>query len=216
MTSTQTTQMASTPPLGEQRDRTSAPRGAAPTTPGRPWYQPSGKWIAFFVALLAFNTLFSMRATEPASRVRVPYSPFFLDQVRADHVDSISSKGTAIQGTFTTKLTYKGSKPTDKFSTEIPAFANTDALSNLLQEHDVTVNAEPLDRGLPWWENVLVGFGPTILLVLLLVWLSRRAGNVQNALGAFGRSRAKRYQPSGDRVTFADVAGIDEAKEELS
>ena len=44
----------------------------------------------------------------------------------------------------------------------------------------------------------------------------RRAGNVQNVLGSFGRSRARRYEPSGDRVTFADVAGIDEAKEELT
>ena len=44
----------------------------------------------------------------------------------------------------------------------------------------------------------------------------RRAGNVQNVLGSFGRSRARQYEPSGDRVTFADVAGIDEAKEELS
>ena len=44
----------------------------------------------------------------------------------------------------------------------------------------------------------------------------RRAGNVQNVLGAFGRSRARRYQPSGDRVTFADVAGIEEAKAELA
>jgi cell division protease FtsH len=44
----------------------------------------------------------------------------------------------------------------------------------------------------------------------------RRAGNVQGALGAFGRSRARRYQPSGVTVTFADVAGIDEAKSELS
>jgi cell division protease FtsH len=44
----------------------------------------------------------------------------------------------------------------------------------------------------------------------------RRAGNVQNVLGSFGRSRASRYQPSADRVTFKDVAGIDEAKAELS
>jgi cell division protease FtsH len=44
----------------------------------------------------------------------------------------------------------------------------------------------------------------------------RRAGNVQNALGSFGRSSARRYQPAGDKVTFADVAGIDEAKDELS
>src|SRR5207302_4626212 len=64
--------------------------------------------------------------------------------------------------------------------------------------------------------NLLLGFGPTILFVGLLFWLMRRAGNVQNVLGSFGRSRARRYEPSGDRVTFADVAGIDEAKEELS
>ena len=78
------------------------------------------------------------------------------------------------------------------------------------------MNAEPLDTGPPWWQSLLLGFGPTILFVVLLFWLMRRAGNVQNVLGAFGRSRARRYQPSGDRVTFADVAGIDEAKEELT
>ena len=44
----------------------------------------------------------------------------------------------------------------------------------------------------------------------------RRAGNVQNILGQFGRSQAQRYKPTGDRVTFADVAGIEEAKAELS
>src|SRR5262245_63149451 len=151
-------------------------RGEPATSPRRPWYQPSGRWIVFFVALLALNTLFSMRATEPAALLHLPYTPFFVEQVRADHVSSISSKGTAIQGTFSKKLSYDGSKPTDKFRTEIPTFADTDALSNLLQEHRVTVNAQPLDKGLPWWENVLVGFGPTILFVLLLFWLSRRTG----------------------------------------
>ena len=80
----------------------------------------------------------------------------------------------------------------------------------------MVVNAEPLDTGAPWWQNLLLGFGPTILFVFLLFWLMRRAGNVQNVLGSFGRSRARRYQPSGDRVTFADVAGIDEAKAELT
>src|SRR5213075_3062055 len=43
-----------------------------------------------------------------------------------------------------------------------------------------------------------------------------RAGNVQGVLGSFGRSGARRYQPAGDKVTFADVAGIDEAKDELT
>jgi cell division protease FtsH len=156
------------------------------------------------------------RATQPPSRVRVPYSPFFLQQVSAGHVKEITSKGTAIQGTFTEKLRYAQSKPTMRFQTEIPAFADNIALSRLLQEKGVVVNAQPLDTGAPWWENLLLGFGPTILFVLLLFWLVRRAGNVQGVLGSFGRSRARRYEPSGDRVTFADVAGIDEAKAELT
>src|SRR5262249_17457987 len=78
------------------------------------------------------------------------------------------------------------------------------------------VNAVPLDRGPPWWENLLLGFGPTVLFIALLVLLMRRAGNVQNVLGSFGRARARRYQPAPGRVTFADVAGIDGAKVELS
>ena len=131
------------------------------------------------LVLESLFTFFAMRATEPAARVRVPYSPFFVEQVRADHVASISSKGTAIQGTFTKKLSYDGSKPTAQFRTEVPAFANTDALSNLLQEHGVTVNAKPVENRLPWWQNVLLGFGPTILFVLLFFWLLRRGANAR-------------------------------------
>jgi cell division protease FtsH len=173
-------------------------------------------WIAFFLALLALNFFLTTRATQPSSRLRVPYSPFFLQQVTDGHVKSITSKGTAIQGTFTQKEQYNGSKPTTLFKTEIPAFADTDALSQLLQKKGVVVNAQPLATGAPWWQNLLLGFGPTILFIFLLFWLMRRAGNVQNILGNFGRSSARRYQPSGDKVTFADVAGIDEAKNELS
>jgi cell division protease FtsH len=169
----------------------------------------------FALVLFAVNFYFGSRATEPPARVRVPYSPFFINQVNAGHVKEITSKGTAIQGTFTQKLRYGKSKPTTRFKTEVPAFANSDQLSALLQKKGVVVNAQPLDSGLPWWENLLLGFGPTILFVFLLFWLMRRAGGAQNLLGTFGRSRARRYEPSGDRVTFADVAGIDEAKEEL-
>ena len=207
------------PLLGDRREGAApppAPRGSSPTSPQRPWFRPGGRWIAFFLVLLGLNLFFGMRAEQPASRVRVPYSPFFLDAVKGGRVAEITSKGTAIQGTFKQKESYQGSKSTLLFQTEVPAFANTDRLSNLLQQSKVTVNAKPLDTGSPWWESLLVGFGPTILFVFLLFWLVRRAGNMQNLLGAFGRSSARRYQPSGDKVTFADVAGIDEAKEELS
>ena len=199
---------AETPPPGA--------RGSSPTPPQRPGFRLSPRWIVFFLAVLALNLFIASRAMGPESRVRVPYSPFFLQQVQARNVEEITSKGTDVQGAFRKEVTFEDSEPTTRFRTEIPAFANTDELSRLLQQNDVTVNADPLDTGGPWWQTLLVGFGPTILFVFLLFWLFRRAGNVQNALGSFGRSRARRYEASGDKVTFADVAGIEEAKDELS
>ena len=66
--------------------------------------------------------------------------------------------------------------------------------------------------------ELLLGFGPTLLIVGLFVLLARRAagGGAAGALGNFGRSRARRVDPQTIRVTFDDVAGIDEAKSELS
>jgi cell division protease FtsH len=204
-------------PVAETRnDQKRPPPSPRGSTPQPPRFRVGRGWLIFFVGLLILNFVLTTRATEPSSRVRIPYSPFFLDQVTANHVSEITSKGTAVQGVFTRPIGYQDKKPTTKFSTEVPAFANTDALSKLLEQHKVVVNAKPLDKGGPWWQDLLLGFGPTILFVFLLFWLMRRAGNVQNVLGQFGRSRASRYQPSGDRVTFKDVAGIDEAKAELT
>src|SRR5215471_17088055 len=126
-----------------------APRGTAP--PPRRRFRVSIVWIVIALVLLGINVYAGTRAMEPASRLRVPYSPFFLDQVTAGHVKEITSKGTAVQGTFTQKESYAGSKPTTLFRTEIPAFADNNALSALLQEKHVTVNAQPLDTGAPWW-----------------------------------------------------------------
>ena len=127
----------------------------------------------------------------------------------------ITSKGTAIQGVFGHKTrSPTGGSPATRFATEIPAFADTAGLSRLLQAKGVVVNAEPLDTGGPWWESLLLGFGPTILLLLLLFFFLRRSRG--SMLGGFGRSKARLYTPSGRAVTFADVAGIDEAKQELT
>ncbi|HZQ15965.1 MAG TPA: ATP-dependent zinc metalloprotease FtsH [Gaiellaceae bacterium] len=192
-----------------------APQQSGKQPRARPGFRV-GWWLAWIAGLLVLNYWLGSRATEAPARVRVPYSPFFLEQVKAGHVASITSKGTAVQGTFKTAERYGSNKPSTRFKTEVPAFADTNALSRLLQQKGVTVNAEPLQTSGPWWENVLVGFGPTILFVALIVWFSRRAGRMQSILGQFGRSRARLYEPGGDRVTFADVAGIDEAKQELS
>jgi len=182
----------------------------------RPRFRFSWRLAALFAALLVVNYWIGSRAVQQASRLRIPYSPFFLDQVKKGDVVSITSKGTAIQGTFKVATSYAGSKPATRFATEIPAFADTKSLSDLLESKAVVVNAKPLTSSVAWWESLLLSFGPTILFIGLLVLLMRRAGNVQGMLGAFGRSRARRYEPAAGRVTFADVAGIDEAKAELS
>jgi len=172
--------------------------------------------VILALVLLAFNFWAGSNAMQGPQLVRVPYSPFFLSQVRSGNVKEITSVGTAIQGTFEKPTTYGGAKPTTGFETEVPAFADTVSLSQLLETNGVVVNAKPLSTGAPWWQTLLVGFGPTLLFLGLLFLLLRRAGGMQNALSSFGRSRARRYAPSGDRVTFADVAGIEEAKSELS
>src|SRR3954467_11464031 len=100
--------------------------------PSGPRFRPSWRLVVFVVALFAINYWVGSQATKPAHRVRVPYSPFFLKQVAAGDVRSITSKGTAIQGTFAHKTSYAGSKATTRFRTEIPAFADTKALSQLL------------------------------------------------------------------------------------
>jgi cell division protease FtsH len=172
-------------------------------------------WLVLIVTLLAFNFWIAGRATQ-ITRIRVPYSPFFLQQVRAGNVESITSRGTAIQGDFKVATKPPGTRTASvHFSTEIPAFANTNQLSHLLQRRNVEVNAQPLDTGVSWWKSLLYGFGPTIIFLLLLFWLFRRM-SASRMVGAFGRSRARRYQAGVESVTFADVAGIDEAKAELT
>src|SRR4051812_50119417 len=103
----------------------------------------SRRWIVFFLALLAFNLYFSTRATQPSSRVRVPYSPFFINQVKDGHVKQITSKGTAVQGLFKEKEAYKGSKGGTKIRNENPAVARTPAPSRPPPQKDGLVTAPP-------------------------------------------------------------------------
>ena len=188
---------------------------------GRPpsWARIAWRLLLLGAALLALNYWAASRVSQEAPRVRIPYSPFFLDQVRSGNVEAIVSKGTAVQGLFERPARYppkSTDKPTKRFSTEIPAFADTNALSLLLQRKGVVINAEPLDKGSPWWQDLLLGFGPTLLFLALLVYLFRRSAAAGGGLMSFGRARARRYEAGERRVSFADVAGIDEAKAELS
>ena len=205
----------STPTDNQPPQRGQKPPDGTPP-PARPRFRISPPWVILALVLLAFNFWVGSNTMQGPQLVRIPYSPFFLSQVQSGNVKEITSVGTAIQGTFEKPTAFGGEKPTTGFETEVPAFADTVSLSQLLETNGVVVNAKPLSTGAPWWQTVLVGFGPTLLFLGLLFLLLRRAGGMQNALSSFGRSRARRYAPSGDRVTFADVAGIEEAKAELS
>src|SRR3954447_4949402 len=195
------------------------PPSRAPRPPRVGW-----RWIAFIVAALAINYVIATAlGPKENPQVTVPYSPYFLNQVTKDNVKEISSTGEKVQGHFVKDVRYDppgdgGAVTTDRFKTQVPTFADTDKLSGLLQEHNVTIQAQPLDQGRGWLYTLLVGFGPTLLIIGLFVFLARRAtgGGAGGPLGAFGRSRAKLVEPTTQRVTFEDVAGIDEATDELA
>ena len=96
------------------------------------------------------------------------------------------------------------------FSTQIPSFASNEQLFTLLQKNNVTINAQPTNTGPSFLTSLIFGFGPTLLFLLLLVWVFRRAASAGGGAGglmSFGRSRARRVEGHDQRVTFNDVAG---------
>jgi cell division protease FtsH len=205
--------------------------GVAPAPDGRGTPEPPPPpaphrrrwfWIVF-AALLALNIL-AVVMFQPASepRVKVPFSPYFLDQVNAGQIKSITSKSDSIQGTFKNKTKYppddSSATATTLFSTEVPAFWDNASLTNLLQSKGVEVNAQAPSTGTSLIAELLLGFGPTLLIVVLFVLLARRAtqSGGSGLLGSFGRTQARRVDPQKIPVTFEDVAGIDEAKAELA
>jgi len=194
----------------------SPPGGGGPSKPD--WRRVARRsWWLVLAALLVNWILAS--AVLSSNRLSVSYT-FFREQVQADNVVEITSTGDTIEGTFRKAVKYPpgdaNAKDVTRFTTVRPAFAD-DGLTQLLFQHHVDVNAKPPDSA-PVWQQLLVGFGPTLLFLGLLVWFFRRsaAGGGLGGLGGIGRSRARRYEPeSGPRTTFADVAGIDEVKAEL-
>jgi len=192
-----------------------APDGRAPMATNR-------RFITFVLLLLALNYLLvALFAPGTERAVRLPYSPQFLEQVRDGNVQRISAQGDTVEGQFKRPVRYPPNdrqiEPTRFFETEVPAFADDEELIELLQDNDVTIEAEPINDGRGVLLSLLLGFGPVILLVALFVYFARRSASAGlNPLGGFGRSRARRVEASEQRVTFADVAGIDEAKAELT
>ena len=205
-------------PAATQSSPPATPPGSAARSPIRRWWR-----FLLFPALLVANFLLIQLVTPgQPQRVEVSYT-FFKQQVQADNVAQISTRADTIQGTFQQPVVYQPdltvpAKTVSDFSTVIPAFADP-GLETLLAAHGGVINARPLDQPANPFITLLLGFGPTLLLIGGFLWLSRRAaGQMGGGIFGLGKSQAKRYDQTtvGDGgVTFADVAGIEEAKAEL-
>jgi cell division protease FtsH len=196
-------------------------RGGKKTPQKAPSRGPNPRWLVAFlvIGLLALNVWISQETLKPNPRVRVSYFPTFVQAVDQGKVLGISSQGDSIQGQFKSKFTYGNNQPTIYFSTQIPSYVSGNTLSQDLQKHGVIQDAQSTNNGPSFLTSILFGFGPTLLLVLLFIFVMRRAASAGGGAGglmSFGRSRARRVEAVDQPVTFKDVAGIDEAKEELT
>src|SRR5918996_2756957 len=218
-------------------ERAPRPSGSPPDEPRRasgPERQstmpPRRSWLWFAVILLANFLIVRLLFPGPEAPVEVPYT-VFKEEVRAGNVESVFSQGDTVEGMFKEPVTYppegeessepdsKPSRTSETFTTALPSFVDP-GLEELLIDNGVEIMAEPIEQSRGWLQTLLLGFGPALLLVGLFIWLSRRAGQqgggIGGALTGVGRSRARRYdQENETRVTFDDVAGIEEAENEL-
>ncbi len=173
------------------------------------------RFVAILLGLLVVNWLvYQVLSSDQPSRLSVPYTTFRA-QVETNNVAEVTSRGDAIQGEFRQAVTYPADtdKSSTRFETQRPTFAGDDGLLTQLIDQGVVVNANPPDAPAPLWQSLVFGFGPTILLVGLFIFLMRRSS--MGGIGGIGRSKAKLADPAAKRTTFEDVAGIDDAEDEL-
>jgi cell division protease FtsH len=171
--------------------------------------------VVLVVNVLVVNVL--MAPAQP-KQVTISYG-VFKAQVVADNVGSITSVGDSITGQTRRPVPDSSdrSQTSTHFATQRPTFASDD-LESLLEQHAVAYTAKPDTGTAPFWQTALLSFGPTLLLILGFIWLTRRAAaGAAGGGGVFGlgQSRARLYDAERPATTFADVAGIDEAKQEL-
>jgi len=149
-------------------------------------------------------------------------------------VHEVFSHGDIVTGRFNEPVSYQpedemgrmilgSSRSVKAFKTTLPIYFEP-GLESLLLEHGVEIDAKPVGEDSNPWLKMLYGFGPGLLLIGFYIWMFRRAskqggiggmGGIGSLMG-IGKSEARRYDKEKDaKVTFDDVAGIDEAKNEL-
>ncbi|MGH8290811.1 MAG: ATP-dependent zinc metalloprotease FtsH [Steroidobacteraceae bacterium] len=210
-------------------------------TTGRPNAPPPFRFGPLSWLILGLLIVWNVWAFMPHKNVEVslPYSAF-VDQVASGNVTAVSIVGSAIKGRLAQPLTWpqrpakpkpaEKPKPTAKprptskprpeshnysrFTTTYPLDVGDPTLMPLLRAHHVTINVQSPSP--PWIELLLTDGLPIILMLGVLVWMGRQASRSQSGgMFGFGRTRARRYSEDRPRITFADVAGADEAKQDL-
>ena len=170
------------------------------------------------VVLLAwgiFQYFTQSSSSNAPNTVEVPYSTFY-QQVQNNNVKDVVFNGQDATGDFYNAISVPGSNngnPSTHFHfTQLPNGDPT--LIPLLNQHHVTYQAKlPGDNS--FWLNLLFTLGPWVLIIGVFLWIARRATQSQQNIFSFGKSRAKLVLEDRPSTTFADVAGVDEAKNDL-
>jgi cell division protease FtsH len=158
-------------------------------------------WVIIVLLLLALFTLFQ-NPSQRASSQDISFSQL-LSEVDQNHVRDVVIQGPEIHGTFTNGSSFQTYAPNDP------------TLVSRLYNGKVQITAKPPGDNVPWFVSLLVSWLPFIALIGVWVFLSRQMqGGAGKAMG-FGKSRAKMLTEAHGRVTFEDVAGVDEAKQDL-
>jgi cell division protease FtsH len=158
-------------------------------------------WVIIVLLLLALFTLFQ-NPGQRASSQDITFSQL-LSEVDQNKVRDVVIQGPEIHGTFTNGSSFQTYAPSDP------------TLVKRLYDGKVSITAKPPGDNVPWFVSLLVSWLPFIALIGVWVFLSRQMqGGAGKAMG-FGKSRAKMLTEAHGRVTFEDVAGVDEAKQDL-
>jgi len=160
-------------------------------------------WAAILVLLLALFNLFNNNTTQNRRGTEITYSEF-LSAVEAGNVSEATIAGNRVYGTM---------RPDNS---SFMAFAPDDpGLVERLKAKDVKFKARPSDEEVPSIMSVILNWFPMLLLIAVWVFFMRQMQSGSGRAMGFGKSRAKLLTERHGRVTFEDVAGVDEAKSDL-
>ncbi len=167
-----------------------------------PNYRNLALWAVIAVLLIALFNLFQAPQQRGAAR-EVPYSEF-VQEVESGRVQSVTITGSRITGTY--------NDSSQGFQTYAPTDAN---LVPRLEEQGITINARPESDGSNSIFGYLLSWLPMILILGVWIFFMRQMQSGSGRAMGFGKSKAKLLTEAHGRVTFADVAGVDEAKQDL-